>query len=384
MDHSDIVGGSSAARVLNCPASIQLARKAPPSEPSPDAIVGTALHEAISLVMDGVHEPEDLLGVEFQGVIIDDELYREKLMLALVEFDALDNELGGIEYAVETRVGFNGEILKGVFGTADILGDAGDRLLVLDWKFGDGVLVPAEDNKQLLFYAAAALDQGVWPFVGEPADDLPVELVIVQPARGLEHPMSRWMTSVGRLRRYKVELELAVKAGLRGDEEPRRGDWCRWCAAKPFCPAWINDARRLALLKPDDITPEEIGELLELARAVPEWAKAVEARAKEIVDAGQPIPGWKLVQKKGRRRWKDVDAVLQFLRRRRLVRAAMKMEPPSPAQLERLLKARGEELPADMVETPVSGVSLVPETDPRPAVMSGRAALAAVGQKLKR
>ena len=49
-----------------------------------------------------------------------------------------------MDIAVETRVGF-GDFLSDVFGSTDLLGRIGKRAIVLDWKFGDGVAVEAED-----------------------------------------------------------------------------------------------------------------------------------------------------------------------------------------------------------------------------------------------
>jgi hypothetical protein len=55
-----------------------------------------------------------------------------------------------MEYATETRVTF-GDVIPDVFGSTDFLGRLGDKAIVLDWKFGDGVAVEAEENAQLMF-----------------------------------------------------------------------------------------------------------------------------------------------------------------------------------------------------------------------------------------
>jgi hypothetical protein len=47
--------------------------------------------------------------------------------------------------------------IEGAFGTSDIIARCGNEIFVLDWKFGRGV-VPAEENKQLMFYTAGALN----------------------------------------------------------------------------------------------------------------------------------------------------------------------------------------------------------------------------------
>jgi len=88
---------------------------------------------------------------------------------ALRALDEIDAE-GTMEYAVESRVGFVMILLPDVFGSTDLLGRVGDRAIVLDRKFGNGVAVEVEENSQLLFDAAAAkrAEETSWAFEGAP------------------------------------------------------------------------------------------------------------------------------------------------------------------------------------------------------------------------
>ncbi len=52
MNHSKIVGGSTAARVIHCPGSVALVDKMPADEGSSYANEGSLLHEAIAVVLD--------------------------------------------------------------------------------------------------------------------------------------------------------------------------------------------------------------------------------------------------------------------------------------------------------------------------------------------
>ena len=148
MLHSSIVGGSTAKRVINCPASVALCAKMPPKPSSAYADRGTLLHDAISQILD---TNADVIGMKYNDHILTQELYDEKIVPALAFLDEINVD-GSLEYAVESRVGF-GDLLPGVFGSADLLGRIGDRAIVLDWKFGDGVVVDAVENEQLMFYA---------------------------------------------------------------------------------------------------------------------------------------------------------------------------------------------------------------------------------------
>jgi len=53
MDHSNIVGGSTAKRVINCPGSVALVQKMPKQPSSPHADRGTLLHNTIAEVLEG-------------------------------------------------------------------------------------------------------------------------------------------------------------------------------------------------------------------------------------------------------------------------------------------------------------------------------------------
>ena len=85
---------------------------------------------------------------------------------ALAALDEIDPEKR-MDFECETVVGF-GEALPDVFGSADLIGRIGNRAIVLDWKFGDGVPVDVEENPQLLFYTAAAMrtPECRWAFEG--------------------------------------------------------------------------------------------------------------------------------------------------------------------------------------------------------------------------
>jgi hypothetical protein len=120
-------------------------------------------------------------------------------------------------------------LLPGVFGSTDLIGRIGNRAVVLDWKFGDGVAVEVEENPQLMFYAAAAMrtEEAKWAFV----DVEEIEMVIVQPPA-----VKRWVTTPARIAQFEKDLVKAVKLAQQPNAELKVGDHCRWCAAKPICP----------------------------------------------------------------------------------------------------------------------------------------------------
>jgi len=139
MIHSTIVGGSTAKRVIACPASIDMVAKMPKLPSSKYADEGTLLHDAISQILDC--KATDVVGMVYEGIALTQELFDDKIAVALAALDEID-PAKEMEFVVESRVNF-GDLLPGVFGSADLLGRLGKKAIVLDWKFGNGVAVEA-------------------------------------------------------------------------------------------------------------------------------------------------------------------------------------------------------------------------------------------------
>ena len=58
MNHSNIVGGSTAKRVISCPASVALCAKMPPKPSSEHADRGTLLHNVIAELLEFDKPPQ--------------------------------------------------------------------------------------------------------------------------------------------------------------------------------------------------------------------------------------------------------------------------------------------------------------------------------------
>ena len=57
MNHSNIVGGSTAKRVIACPASVKLCQKMPPQLESEHAARGTLLHNVMAELWSSTKNP---------------------------------------------------------------------------------------------------------------------------------------------------------------------------------------------------------------------------------------------------------------------------------------------------------------------------------------
>ena len=367
VQHSRVVGGSTAKRVISCPGSVALCDKMPPKPSSKYADEGTLLHSVMDKILaDGV-TPESLIGMQYEGIALTQELLDEKVYPALKALDEIDPNKE-MEYATETRVGF-GDFLPNVFGSTDLLGRIGKRAFILDWKFGSGVPVGAEDNPQLMFYAAAAMRTPEVQWVFDDVEE--IECIIVQPPS-----VKRWVTDKKRIKAFEQELLMAVKIAQLPDAPINTGDHCRWCAAKPTCPKMTGAVDRAVHAQLDILNVAQISSYLKQADMLEQWITDLRALAHQVLEAGKPVPGYKLVAKRAIRQWGDEDQALVAMLNEGIPEEELTtVKVISPAQAEKVLKKHGKQLPANQVVAVSSGSTLVEESDPRPAVLQ-------IGQQL--
>ena len=360
MQHSSIVGGSTAKRVINCPGSVALVAKMPPKPSSKYADEGTLLHNVIAeIVMEG-HPPEHYLGTKYEDQTLTQELIDDKLKPALAALDQIDPNQE-MEIEAETSVNF-GDLLPGVFGSTDLIGRLGNRAVVLDWKFGDGVAVDVEENPQLMFYAAAAMrtPSAQWAFDGATE----IEMVIVQPPA-----VKRWVTTPERIAAFELQLVQADKASEKPNAKLEVGDHCRWCAAKPVCPQMTGAVDRALKMKIEAIEPERLGKYLANADMLEQWITDLRALAFAMLESGAPVPGYKLVAKRATRSWTDETKAKAELLKSLPESEVVEMSVISPAKAEKALKKRKISLPDDLVVAISSGNTLASVDDPRPEVI---------------
>ena len=360
MNHSNIVGGSTAKRVINCPGSVALVAKMPPKPSSKYADEGTLLHNVIAEIVMSGQPPEHYLGTKYEDQVLTQELIDDKLKPALAALDQIDPNQE-MEIEAETSVDF-GDLLPGVFGSTDLIGRLGTRAVVLDWKFGDGVAVEVEENPQLMFYAAAAMrtPAAQWAFEGVTE----IEMVIVQPPA-----VKRWVTTPERIAAFELQLVQAVKASEKPNAKLEVGDHCRWCAAKPVCPQMTGAVDRALQTQLQAIDTQMLGSYLANADMLEQWITDLRALAFAMLESGTPVPGYKLVAKRATRSWTDETKAKAELLKSLPESEVVEMSVISPAKAEKALKKRKIGLPDDLVVAISSGNTLASADDPRPEVI---------------
>ena len=391
--HSSLVGGSTAARRIGCPRSYALEQFVPDTDKgSTYAQEGTALHEIMARTLQDDIEPTDLLPFNYEderegwSYRITHACWNEKGEPALTAFDsfiaAQEQRLqADARFLIEKRVQF--PAVKDAFGTADIICQIGPEIFILDFKFGNGI-VPAEENKQLMFYASGAMNTYADWFedIDYGNDETPVTMVILQPAR--EDSIDVWHTNLGRLYAFETELLEALQEIEQDGDQARihDGPWCRFARCKLICPLHVGAARKLAerfeYLKraTDPQTPADdeaapatpndwshrYADLLELAELVEPFIKQIKEAAHQAAEGGLEIPGYGLDTKRaGGRKWSvDESTAKRFLARHmKAADYSVKSIITLPAA-EKLLKARGVDIPDKYVTRPeASGTKLV-------------------------
>jgi hypothetical protein len=376
--HSKILGGSTAARLLGCPASVKLSADLPPQPTSTYAEEGTALHEIMECyytVDDTDKNATTLLDYEgtttTNGVEITIDHITDLLAPARDAVEDLFKLLDVGEYILEAPVTYTP--VEGSFGTVDMLAKGRhDLVIVADYKFGHGIVSPV-DNEQLKFYALAAMYDPRYKdfWTGEP--DQTVVMAIIQPKND-DRPngLWTWQTTVHELFLTDAALRLAVAAAQKGTTEPSAGEHCRWCPAAAVCPAQATAAKAINALKKEHLNDLEIA--LELVESLEPWIGNVKKLAHDQLMRGDKIKGYKVVPKRATRKWvEDRTELASTLRGdKKLKKADYTIEPDilSPTQLEKLCKAKGLAFHKfeKYITTKSSGLTVVPESDRRTGV----------------
>ena len=341
-----------------CPGSAQ-AEVGYPNKSSPAAERGTLLHEiAAELITTGVRTADNWGATEAAWEVpVANPLDEDEVRCLQVYLDTIfgDMDMDGGDIYVERRV----EHSDRHYGTADFIQIAPPLLRVNDLKTGSGVFVP-EDNLQGQSYAVMASK------MLNTLDDIEeVELVITQPRYAGEAPVRRHRVDRATFDQWVERLDEDIAAATEPDAPLKAGRWCDFCLHRPDCPA-VADMAREAVADDfdDDLPARDLTDRLVQADILEGWIKDVRAMAFDRANAGDTIPGYKLVAKRATRKWKHDAQAAAVLRNHGIEPIIEKVI--SPAQAEKALGSDGRQITRDLVTTGTTGLLLVPDTDRRP------------------
>lgn len=339
---------SSAKRWMSCPGSFALSLQYPEEPDSEYAAEGSRLHDvAAKHLTSPASARTSKEDYAFLKPYLD--YARERILAADV-------------WAVEEHI----EHTTLLSGTPDLLlmFEREDLLEVVDLKCGAGIPVDPVENAQAMTYAYMALakmldDNGRWP--------RNIRLTIVQPPIS-DKPLI-WDTTADRIWEHGKQAEAAIAQAMAGGAPLKPGDHCRFCRARPSCPALRGVVSEIPYLGSMlDLGPQALATWLDRADWLDGWVAALRDHGHKVASAalaaGKPgIPGWGLKPKRAARQWADEEAVLAIARKRKIKIWQDKLM--SPAMAEKAHPNMPEELTAQIVSVS-SGTNLVRLTGDEP------------------
>lgn len=378
---------SGAERWLSCPGSIALSEIAPEERESIYAKEGTEAHACLEFFTKNIHKDFSAIR-KMVARNYPEEMIDYAIEAATWIKDLLYDSLGKL--LTERRVDSSAFTASEQFGTLDaaVLDYFGDCLTVIDYKYGAGVAVDpdgadGEGNPQLVYYALALSHELNHEFGM-------VRLVVIQPRAF--HPSGKtvreFTMTLEQLRSWEVTFSRGVESCERATREFKRngkswpdasrhltpGKWCRFCKAAPICPTLKKDAMAEAQLLFSDETglapppkvellkTPDLSTILKACDKLEIWISRVREHAFNILNTGGTIEGFKLVERQGRRKWKEgseLDLEFYF--------GEYAYETPklkSPAQLEKAFPKKKDLIKKHTI-TNSSGLTMVATDDKR-------------------
>ena len=265
---------------------------------------------------------------------------------------------------IEQRLDFSC-FVPGGFGTGDCIIVADDKLHIVDFKYGMGILIQAEENPQMKLYALGALE--LYDALYDIKD---VSMTIFQPRW---ENVSTWTISVEQLREW-AENELKPKAQMayNGEGEYLPGEWCNFCRAAIKCRARAEEKLRLAQLEfrmPPLLADAEIEEILTVLPDLVKWANEITAYATDAaVSHGKEWRGFKIVEGRSVRKYRDEEKVAEAAQEAGYTDIYRKTLITLTEMQKLMGKKKFDEVLGSLICKPPGKPTLVPVTDKRPAI----------------
>ena len=264
---------------------------------------------------------------------------------------------------IEQRLDYSKYVQSG-FGTGDCVLISDGTLHIVDFKYGRGVLVEAEDNPQMKLYALGALE------IFDCLYDIEtVNMTIYQPRRANVSTFT--LTRQELLDWAETVLVPTAELAYAGDGEYHCGEWCQFCKAKADCRERARANMELAryeFRQPPLLTDEEVEEILGKLDSLMDWASDIKDYALQAAISGKHWSGYKLVEGRANRRYTDENAVV----------AAVKAAGYDPYDEPKLLgvtamttllgRKQFNDILGGLITKPQGKPTLVPESDKRPAM----------------
>lgn len=411
---------SKAVRWMACPGSIREESKYPPEPSGPHAIDGTHSHTLLEhCLKHRPHEyPVDLIGTELEdheGKFVVDANRFARIKVALEYIYGRVNAFGGI-CSIKSECKVSPKHLVGrddMDGTCDVQLHAPMVLEIVDYKDGMNP-VPAEDNPQLEQYVLGVLSAFELPVNGNYPFQT-VRMTIIQPKLALrninpviwhEVTLEQMLSKIGKFAAAAKATDDPEAPLVPGEVQ------CKYCRAKGSCSALAQQAigsvgmmfpvvggaepaspldlaQQSASQDPNEMSNERLSQIIEAAPLVRQMLDAAEAEALKRMQAGQEVPGLKLVNGRGSRSWSLTDdEMAEKLVKMGVPKSAVYVtKVVSPAQVSKLqwskrdgtTKSLSERqlktIDTEYIVTSKGKITVAPLSDPRQAITTNAAPL---------
>lgn len=385
---------SKAHRWTQCPGSIREEAKYP-DVTGQAAVDGTHSHTLLERSLIENRDPMTFVNEmlnDHEGQFIVDKERATRVALAYSHIQHRAAELDADAVITESRV--NPAALLGrddCSGTVDVQIRAGRHVDIIDYKDGMGI-VGVKDNQQLELYAMGVMAENM-------GQHDTFRMTIIQPKlaqRGMKAITSYDLTYDELLGKVYSYVQAAA-ATDKPDAPLVPGDsQCKFCKAKGSCSALasnvmeaigmfksIDIAQQAADKNPNELSDDQIREIVESAPLVHQLLEAVEAEALRRFKAGVSISGLKAVYGRGTRSWAlPEEEMADKLTKMGIPKSSIfetKLITPAKAEMLTWEKKDGEKkqlserqlktLETEYIRKSQGKLTIVPDSDYRPAVI---------------
>lgn len=381
-----LLGGSSAERWTNCPASAMYAQNLPPASTSDDAKEGTSAHEYAEKILAAFlnyRQTGNSTAVELSGnssIEAAADGYRDAIWKNI-----LQESITGKVYGIEDKMVLDAKFQ--LFGTIDFwaayIDDRGKSAgAICDFKYGYH-FVDVSNNAQLAFYAVALRES----FRRTGKDIEYVTAAIYQPRTSEGEPYRSTKFSAKQLDSWhKKFLKAAEYIYTSNKPKYKLGSWCKFCPAQGVCPTYAKhlekvtnvqllDVPNTALPNPEYLPIEVLINITLNDDVIDKFLKNCKSFLMHKLLVGERIPGVKLVEGATRRKWpadeQTVGNKLIQLGVNQPYRNELKTIGQIEKELTSLIGSNQAKAVVDKLATRTKpSLTLVHESDPRPAVGS--------------
>lgn len=378
INHADrshaLLSASASHRWLACTPSALLESEMPDTT-SEFAKEGTLAHEFCDLKLRlYVGEIKESTYKKNLSKLRKDELYQKEMEEYADDYFAyvLEKMTDTAVLTPETQVDFSEYVPEG-FGTSDAIIIDDGKMVIIDFKYGKGVEVSAQDNPQLRLYSLGALNTFSMIY-----DIDRVEMCIFQPRIG---NVSEDTISVSELLKWGENIvKPAAELAFKGEGKRVAGDHCKFCKVQCECPTIYKhsmsvvsdyfDVEEPETWDKEKLTPEDYASILSKSKAVKSWLGAIEDYCIEHVLSGElSVPGYKIVEGRSIRKFTNVDEAIKSLVEKGgfLEELFYERVPLSISKMEKMVgKKAFNEFACEFIEKPKGKPTIVVETDKRP------------------